>query len=318
MSGILIYSEVEETALGLLTIGKSLSTKLDKALSVALLGNETPDQVETYFSHGAIHAYIGSDSALTHFQASVYAEALAQVVTLVKADIILIGSTRRGRELAPRLAQKLSAGCVTDAVHLSLQDQHLVIERRAFGGNTVSTRVIKSPQQIITVMPKIYNAEPGDICEGEIIPVSLDLVPSSTRVLELRPKKAGGANIEDAEVLICIGRGLNNKEDLALIQTLADTHGGMIGCTRPISHDLHWLTEDQMVGLSGKEVSPRLCVAIGISGQIQHTVGMMNAEMIVSINKDANAPIFGISDYGIIGDLYEVVPMLIERIQHDL
>jgi electron transfer flavoprotein alpha subunit len=315
MNGIIVYSELEETALGLLTKGRELASELNKPLSVALLGNLAGGQVDTYFAHGATQAYIGDDPGLTHFQARTYASALVQVVAQAEADIILIGSTRRGRELAPRLAQKLSAGCVTDALSLSCKDNRLVVERRALGGNTVSAKVVTSQQQVIAVMPKLYDAEPGTASAGEVIPVSLELDQPTTRVLERRPKEAGFANLEEAEILVGVGRGLNDKGDLSMIQSLVDSVGGMLGCTRPISHEDHWLPEDQMVGLSGKESSPHLYLAIGISGQIQHTVGIMNAKVIVAINNDKNAPIFKIADYGIVGDLYQVVPKLIERLQ---
>ena len=317
MSGILIYSEIEETALGLLTKGRELASELNKPLSVALLGDLAGGQSDTYFAYGAARAYIGDDSALTHFQARLYASALAQVVAQAEADIILIGSTRRGRELAPRLAQKLSAGCITDAISLSCQDNRLVVERRALGGNTISAKVITSRQQVIAVMPKLYDAEPMTGGAGEVIPVSLELEPPTARVLERRSKEAGIVNLEEAEVLVCVGRGLDNKDDLTLIQSLVDSVGGMLGCTRPISHEYHWLAEDHMVGLSGKESSPSLYLAIGISGQIQHTVGIMNAKVIFAINNDKNAPIFKIADYGIVGDLYQVVPKLIERLQSE-
>ena len=318
MNGIIVYSESEETALRLLTKGRELASELDKPLSVALLGDLAGCQADTYFAHGATQAYIGDDPALTHFQARTYASALAQVVAQAEADIILIGSTRRGRELAPRLAQKLSAGCITDAIGLTCQDDRLVVERRALGGNTVSTKVITSPQQVVAVMPKLYDPEPGTAGGNEVIPVSLDLEQTTTRVQEQRSKKAGVANLEEAEILVGVGRGLNDKDDLSMIQSLVDSMGGMLGCTRPISHEDHWLPEDQMIGLSGKESNPQLYLAIGVSGQIQHTVGIMNAKVIVAINNDKNAPIFKIADYGIVGDLYQVVPKLIDRLQREL
>jgi electron transfer flavoprotein alpha subunit len=182
----------------------------------------------------------------------------------------------------------------------------------------VSAKVITSRQQVIAVMPKLYEAEPVNGGAGEIIPIALELQGPTIRVLERRPKEAGIVNLEEAEVLVCVGRGLSDKGDLSLIQSLVDSVGGMLGCTRPISHEYHWLAEDQMVGLSGKESNPRLYLAIGISGQIQHTVGVMNAKVIVAINNDKNAPIFKIADYGIVGDLYQVVPKLTERFQSEV
>jgi electron transfer flavoprotein alpha subunit len=314
MSGILVYSELEATALGLLTKGRELAAGLGKPLTVALLGEGAASQADACFAHGATRAYVGNDPSLTVFQAGVYAAALAQIADGAQADIVLMASTQRGRELAPRLAQKLSSGCVTNATNLSLEDGRLVTERRALGGNTVSRETITSPQQVIAVMPRLFDAQPGGEGRGEIIEVTLALEPSTTRLVERRPKEAGGVHVEGAEVLVCIGRGLSEESDLPMIQNLADVLGGVVGCTRAISHEYHWLSEEQMVGLSGKVSSPNLYIGIGISGQIQHTVGIMDSSVIVAINKDKNAPIFKMADYGIVGDLYQVVPRLIEQL----
>ena len=318
MSGILVYSELEQTTLGLLSKGRELAVELGKSLAVALLGDEA-QWADACQAHGASQVYVGSDPALDVFQASTHASALAQIVAQAEADVILTGSTRRGRELAPRLAQKLSAGCVTDAISLSVQDERLVVERRALGGNTVSASVITSPQQVIAVMPKLFDPEQGDLDAepgkaGAVVNVDLTLDPPATRLVERRPKAAGAVNVEEAEVLICVGRGLAEEGDLALIQDLAEALGGVVGCTRPLSHEYHWLSEDQMIGLSGKLSSPRLYIGLGISGQIQHTVGILDSKVIVVINSDKNAPMFKIADYGIVGDLKQVVPRLIEQL----
>jgi electron transfer flavoprotein alpha subunit len=318
MSGILVYSEVEQIALALLTKGRELAAELGKPLAVALLGEDAAEWADTCFAHGASQAYVGNDPALAVFQASTFGTALTQIVTQAKADIILMASTRRGRELAPRLAQKLSAGCVVDAIDLSVQDGRLVTQRRALGGNTVAAETITSPQQVIAVMPNLYDPLPGAEGEGTTVEVTLKLEPSATTLVERRPKEAGGVDIEGAEVLICIGRALGQESDLQMIQDLAKRLGGVIGCTRAISHEYYWLPEDQMVGLSGKVSSPSLYIGIGLSGQIQHTVGILDSKIIVAINKDKNAPIFKIADYGIVGDLYRVVPKLLEQLQSEM
>jgi electron transfer flavoprotein alpha subunit len=314
MSGILVYSENKSTLLGLLTRGRELAADMGQPLAVALLGAESAAWADECFAHGAALAYVGDDPALEVFQARTYAAALAQILAQAESDIILTGATRRGRELAPRLAQKLAAGCVTDAVNLYLQDGRLVIERRALGGNTVAANVISSPQQVIAVMPKLYEAQPGGDAAGEVVQVALTLEPPATRLVERRPKEGGAANVEEAEVLICVGRGLSEKGDLALINELAEKLGGVVGCTRPLSHEYFWMSEDLMVGLSGKIASPRLYLGIGLSGQIQHTVGIMDSKVIVAINSDKNALIFKTADYGIVGDFKEVVPKLIEQL----
>lgn len=314
MSGILVYSELASTALGLLTKGRELAAGLGKPLAVALLGEGAASQADACFAHGASRAYVANDPALAVFQAGVYGAALAQIVDRAGADIVLTASTRRGREFAPRLAQKLSAGCVTEATGLSLQDGRLVTDRRALGGNTVSRETITSPKQVIAVMPRIFDAQPGGEGVGEVVQVALELQPPGTKLVERRPKESGGVNIEEAEVLVCIGRGLSEEGDLAMIQNLADMLGGVVGCTRALSHEYHWLSEEQMVGLSGKVASPDLYIGIAISGQIQHTVGILDSKVIVAINKDKNAPIFKMADYGIVGDLYQVLPRLVEQL----
>lgn len=142
----------------------------------------------------------------------------------------------------------------------------------------------------------------------------MDLPAPRLKVVELKPKPAATVDIEAAEVLVTVGRGVARKEDLALVEALAAALGGEVGCTRPLSHDLHWLLESRMVGISGKRASPRLNVALGLSGQIQHSVGIMGAKLIVAVNKDKSAPIFQLADYGVVGDLYEVVPALLEEL----
>jgi electron transfer flavoprotein alpha subunit len=237
-------------------------------------------------------------------------------------DVILIGSTLRGREVASRLAQKLEAGCITDANGLRAENGQLVATRYALGGNTISTQVIQSTPtsggdlQVIAVMPQTFEARLlGVRNEGQVIEVELKLAPSPVKTVERRAKLAGSVNVESAQVLVCIGRGVGAQQDLDMIQALADALGGVVCCTRPISHDRQWLPEDQMVGISGKMSSPRLYLGIGVSGQIQHAVGVMGSKVTVAINSDKNAPIFKLADYGVVGDLYQVVPRLIERLK---
>jgi electron transfer flavoprotein alpha subunit len=318
MSRILVYSELQSATLGLLTKGRELAAGLGKPLAVALLGEGAAARADACFAHGASRAYVGNDPALSVFQAGTYATALAQIVNRAQADIVLMASTCRGRELAPRLAQKLAAGCVTDATSLSFEDGRLVTERRALGGNTIARETITSSHQVIAVMPRLFDAQPGGEGGGEITQVDLALEPSATQLVERRPKEAGGVDIEGAEVLVCIGRGLSEESDLPLIQNLAEALGGVVGCTRAISHEYHWLSEEQMVGLSGKVANPSLYIGIAISGQIQHTVGILDSKVIVAINKDKNAPIFKVADYGVVGDLYQVVPRLIEQLSEGL
>lgn len=312
MKGVLVYSERESVALELLTFAAGLA----QPVSVALLGQEAADWASSCFAHGAQRAYTCADPSLADPQADVISEALAQIAKLADVDVILIGSTLRGREVASRLAQKLEAGCITDAIGLRAENDQLIATRYALGGNTLSTEVIRSTLQVIAVMPQTFEAIPlgaGD--GGRVIEAALRLAPSPVKTVKRRAKVAGSVNVESAQVLVCIGRGVGAQQDLDMIQSLADALGGVVGCTRPISHDRHWLPEDQMIGISGKMSSPRLYVGVGVSGQIQHTVGVMGSKVTVAINSDKNAPIFKLADYGVVGDLYQVVPRLIEKLQ---
>lgn len=311
MSGVLVYSERKSVALELLTFAATLQ----QPVAVALFGSQSAAWADDCFAHGAGKAYVSDDPALADLQSDVVSEALAQIVKQVGADVILVGSTLRGREVAGRLAQKLGAGCTTDANGLRVENGQIVATRYALGGNTVSTQVVKSAQQVVAVMPQTIQAVPTGSGSGEIVQASLALSPSPVKTVERRPKEAGSVNVESAQVLVCVGRGVDAQKDLAMIQALADTLGGVIGCTRPISHDKHWLSESQMIGISGKTSSPRLYLGVGLSGQIQHTVGIMGAKITVAINKDKNAPVFKMADYGIVGDLYEVVPKLTEKLK---
>jgi electron transfer flavoprotein alpha subunit len=311
VSGVLVYSERKSVTLELLTFGATLPPPT----AVALLGADAAAWTDDCFAHGADRAYAGDGPALADLPPDVVAEALSQIVEQAGADVVLIGSTLRGREVAGRLAQKLGAGCTTDANGLRVEDGRIVATRYALGGNTIATQVIRSARQVVAVMPQTVEAAPTGTGGGEVVPAALALSPSPLQTVERRPKEAGSVDVESAEVLLCVGRGLDSQEDLGMIQALADVLGGVVGCTRPVSHDNHWLPESQMVGISGKTSSPRLYVGVGVSGQIQHAVGIMGSRITVAINKDRSAPVFQVADYGIVGDLYEVVPKLTERLK---
>lgn len=312
MTGVLVYSERKPVALELLTFAAGLG----RPVAVALLGAGAGAGADECFAHGAGRAFVADAPGLAGLPADVVAAALAQIAEQADADLLLVGSTLRGREAAGRLAQKWGAGCITDANGLRVEEERIVASRYALGGNTVAEQVITSPRQVIAVMPQTVEAAasaPG--ASGEVVQVALAPEPSAVTLVERRPKETGSVDVESADVLVCVGRGIDKQEDLALAEALAAALGGVVGCTRPVSHDRHWLAESQMIGISGKASSPRLYVGVGVSGQIQHAVGITGARVTVAINKDRNAPVFKVADYGVVGDLYEVVPKLTERLK---
>jgi len=314
MSEILVFCDRDDVAFELLSWGREHKDSLGAELAAAVLGDRAEARANDYFTHGADKVYLAKDDILTEFHTDVFAEALYQIARDYQVELLLIGSTRRGKELAPRIAQKWGAGCVTDAINVNLKDGEILIDRYSLGGNTIASAFITTPKKVISVMPKAFALGEKEAKKGEVINVTLKLKEPRLKIEERREKKGESVNLEDAEALVCVGRGLSKREDISLIEKLAKALNAEIGCTRPLSHDWQWFSEEREVGLSGKKCKPRLCVSIGISGQIQHTVGIRDSKIIVAINKDKNAPIFTVADYGIVSDLYEVVPKIIDRI----
>jgi electron transfer flavoprotein alpha subunit len=307
---ILVFSEKDEIAYELLSAAAELRPR------ACLLGSKVEEaRALKCFAWGADKVYIGEDHALGNFYVETYAEALYQVMQRGSIDLLLLGLTKRGKELAGRVAQKLGAGCITGAINLKFSSDGIIAERYSLGGNTIAEETIKTEKKVIAVMPRTFKPQRQDKDKGEIIKVDLALDEPKVKIISREEKKGEAVNLEEAEVLVCVGRGLAKKEDLKLIEDLASALRGEVGCTRTLSSDYRWLSEERLVGMSGKRCKPKLSISIGISGQIQYSVGIMGSKVIVAINKDKDAPIFKIADYGIVGDLYQVVPKLTEKIK---
>lgn len=310
---ILACSETSEGAFELLTKGRELAKALGLELAAVVFGNNESN-CQPYFEYGAQKAILVPQDSYVRLDAETYASILFEISKETGTDILLLRSSRLGKETAGRVAQKLQAGCITDAIGVEAKGSDLVVSRYALGGNTVSSEVIKSPKKVISFMPRTFEAQKGP-GQGEVVKLDLKLPKTRVELVEQRKKTGESVDIEAAETLICVGKGIANKEDLAMVNELTSLLGGELGCTRALSSDYHWISEDRMVGISGKRCKPKLHVSIGVSGQIQHTVGVMSSKLIVAINKDREAPIFKIADYGIVGDLYQIVPKLIEKIK---
>jgi electron transfer flavoprotein alpha subunit len=315
MSEILVYSYGTETALELVSASKAFAGELGATVGAALLGEGAAAKSGEYFAYGADKVYVSEHPALTDFYVGTYAEALKQIAESGDVEFLLIGSSKRGKELAGRVAQKLGAGAVTDANAVRVKDGNLEADRYSYGGNTVASQVVSTAKKVISVMPKTFELGPREDKQGEVVNVDLDLEDPPVKVVERRDKAGDEVNLEEAEMLICVGRGIQAKEDLAMVEELAGLLGAEIGCTKTPASDWEWFSEERMVGLSGKKCKPSLYVSIGISGQIQHTVGVIDSKIIVTVNKDENAPIFNITDYGIVGDYADVVPKLNEKLK---
>ena len=312
---IWVFSEQPQQTFELLGKGKELAKELGSDL--VTLAN-TQSNADEYVKHGADKVLLVNNPLLAEFHVDTYTDALSELANEHKPEAILIGSTRNGLELAPRLAERLKTGCVTEVtkIELDADKKFLLMERVTMGGNLNETHISRSKPQIATVPKGLFSQNPPDPSpKGQVITAEPKIKPPATKLLEKKPKEVKGVKLADASIIVSFGRGIRKKEDLGLIEEFAKVVGGAIGCSRPIAEDLRWLPEEQYIGLSGQKVNPKLYVACGISGQIQHLTGIRNSKVIVSINNDPKAPIFEFSDYGIVGDLYVVLPILTDALR---
>jgi electron transfer flavoprotein alpha subunit len=314
--GVWVFSEMQQLSLELLGKGRGLADQLGTHLAAVSIGSS--EEAQKLIQHGADKVFSISDPALKTFQVDTYTDALTALATEHKPDVLLIGATRSGLELAPRLAERLKTGCVTEATRLEpdAEKNYILIDRVTMGGNLAETQISRSKPQIATIPKGLFSALPADTSrKGEAIKVEPKIKPPSTKLIETKPKPAKGVKLVDAPVIVSFGRGVRKKEDIALIEQFAQAVGGVVGCSRPIAEDLRWLPEEQYIGLSGQKVSPKLYFALGISGQIQHLTGIRNSRIIVAVNNDPKAPIFEFSDYGIVADLYQLIPAFTEAMK---
>lgn len=313
MEGIWILAENQQQTLELLNKGQELARDLDLNLSTFSTSRILADD---YIAHGADEVYLLPPLPEKEVW-SAYVVAIAEQASQFLPAVILIAGTMRGREMGARLAQKLNAGLCSGCININLNHDtgQVEMERLIYGGTAVQTVVCTTTPQMATIAPRTFDPAPfqeghqGQISEVLFVP------ESAVKVQEQRSALCSDADLARARVIVCAGRGIEGKADLEMIQQLARTVDGQVGCTRPISEELHWLPEDSCIGLSGKQVKPELYIGVGVSGQIQHTTGIRDSKVILAINRDENAPIFDVSDFGIIGNLYEAVPALIKELE---
>lgn len=303
---IFAFSEDVETAFEILAKGREIADALKSEL--AAISIEGHGKEEIYIPYGVDKVY-SIDSGL---QADLIVECISSLINQHKLEILLIGGTRLGKEVVPRIAQKFGVGCATDCIDFSLAKGELIVKRFVLGGRFIATQRFLRKPQVVTIPPRRFEKKLDKDRKGEIIKSSIELAEPKVRILEIKKKTPEALRIEEASIIVSAGRGLKKKEDLKLVESLAKTLGGALGCSRSVAADLKWLPEEHWVGLSGHKVKPKLYIAIGISGQAQHIAGIRDSKTILAINNDPNAPIFKACDYGIVGDLYEVVPKLIE------
>jgi electron transfer flavoprotein alpha subunit len=314
---VLVYSDDKNLTIELLNKGSELAKQMNKKLIAVNIGKD--DFSKEYIAHGADQVLV-VETDLDNFKAEEFTEILEKIIKETNSETILIGSNKNGKELAPRLAARFETGCITDCTNIYFKNNTLETERIVYSGNGVAIEKFNSKPYIVTIPSKVFDPLPKDEKRsGETIKKKFDVEKSPSMIVKVQEMKTEGVNVEDAEIIVSCGRGFKNKEDIKIIEELAEViKGRTVGCSRPIAADLKWLSEDHWIGLSGHKVKPKLYIACGISGQIQHIAGMRDSGVIVAINKDPEALIFKSADYGIVGDLYQVVPKLTSAIKEKM
>lgn len=316
---VLVFSDDKNLSLELLNKGSELAKELNKNVTAVIVGKSDDALAEEYISHGADKVFI-AETDIDSFKAEECAGILENVLKETGDEIVLVGSNKNGKDIASRLAGRLDAGCVIGCTNLYLKDKKLTAERVVYSGNAIAVEQFNSKPSIVTIPSKVFDPLTKDNKRtGDIVKKKFDVEKSASKVLKIQETQAGDVNVEDAEIIVSCGRGFKSKDDIKLVSELAEVlKGRTVGCSRPIAADLKWLSEDHWIGLSGHKVKPTLYVAVGISGQIQHIAGMRDSGIIVAINKDPEALIFKSADYGIIGDLYEVLPKLTSAVKEKM
>lgn len=328
-SGIFIWGECEEkdkrivpkkVVRELIAQGRKLADKLDQDLTVIVLGDGKLTGLEALITYGADSVMRCQHKLLGSYTTDSFTNVISAIISKEKPSVFLFGATPHGRELAPRIAARLHLGLTADCTGLEINDNGELIQTRpAFGGNIMAS--IISPYtrpQMATVRPNVFSfGDPDNSRRGEIVDFKVVLSPAAirTKVVAIeRLRDEREVSIEDADIIVSAGRGCQKKENLKLIQELADALGGVTAGSRAIV-ELDWIPHTKQVGQSGLTVGPQLYIAIGISGAIQHLVGMSSAKTIIAINKDQDAPIFKVSDLGIVGNAMEILPVLIRELK---
>jgi len=317
--GVLVYCESQggklaPVAAQMLGAGSRLVSALGGELSAVLIGSTAGNLAQEAISSGAQKVYVVEDPVLKDFASEPYLIALEQVVRQAAPEIVLLGQTSEGRELAPWLAFHLDSGATMDCTALEVDpaSKRLLMTRPVYGGNAQAVQVCEKNPKIVTVRIKAMSALPADNSrQGEVINVSVAIDPAAlkTRVVERKIETASGVKLEDARVVVAGGRGMGGAEGFKQLQEMAVVLKGAVGATRPPC-DKKWITDTQQIGLTGKVVSPDLYIAVGLSGASQHLSGFSSSRVIVAINKDPEANIFKFAGYGIVADWKAVIPAL--------
>ena len=326
-----VDNELSGIAFELLGKAKDLAADLDAKVAAVLVGSDVKGLADQLAEYGADKVIVVDDPELKDYRTEPYTHALASVINEFKPEIMLVGATAIGRDLGPRVSARVATGLTADCTVLEIGDfplnpipgkeqkhKQLLMTRPAFGGNTIATIACPDNRpQMATVRPGVMQKiEPIKGAKAEVIEYNPGFVPNKNyvEILEIVKNVADVVDIMDAKILVSGGRGVGSPENFKILEDLAEVLGGTVSCSRAVV-DSGWKPKDLQVGQTGKTVRPNVYFAIGISGAIQHVAGMEESDIIVAINKDEDAPIFDVADYGVVGDLNKIVPALTAKIK---
>ena len=333
--GVFVFAQQVDNVLSNISFelvgeGKRLAQKLDTQVTAVLIGSGVAGLVDELAAYGADRVIVVDDKELEVYRTEPYAHALASVINEYKPEIMLVGATAIGRDLGPTVSARVATGLTADCTLLEIGDfpvtpmpgkeqkpNQLLMTRPAFGGNTIATIACPDNRpQMATVRPGVMQKlEKNPGAKAEVINYNPGFTRNNkyTDVLEVVKEVSNIKDIMDAKILVSGGRGVGSAENFKMLEELAEVLGGQVSCSRAVV-DSGWLPRDLQVGQTGKTVRPTVYFAIGISGAIQHVAGMQDSDYIIAINKNESAPIFEVADYGIVGDLYKVIPAIIEEL----
>lgn len=329
-----VDNELSGIAFELIGKAKELAADLNTEVTAMLLGSGVKGLADQLAEYGADKVIVVDDPELKDYRTEPYTHAVASIINEYKPEIVLVGATAIGRDLGPRVSARVQTGLTADCTVLEIGDfpinpipnqeqkhNQLLMTRPAFGGNTIATIACPDNRpQMATVRPGVMQKrEPVAGAKAEVIEFNPGFTPNDkyVEILDIVKEISDTVDIMEAKILVSGGRGVGSKENFQILQDLADVIGGTVSCSRAVV-DSGWMPKELQVGQTGKTVRPSVYFAIGISGAIQHTAGMEESDIIVAINKDENAPIFDVADYGIVGDLNKVVPKLTEALKAEM
>lgn len=304
--------KLKRFAFEVVTTAVKLANELKFEKEAIVVGNDISNinEIGNYGITKIVHL---KNDKLANYSSTGYAQVIANYVKEADADFLLLSNTALGKDLAPYLAAKLNAGLIVDAVNLDTSTGELIVTRPVYAGKALVDVKFKSPKKILTIRPNIFKATSNNGSTPEVTFKEVSPSNLKSRVTSFK-KSEGKLDVAEADIIVSGGRGMKGPENFHLIEKLAEALGGAVGASRAVV-DAGWRPHREQVGQTGKTVSPTLYIACGISGAIQHLAGMSSAKYIVAINKDKDAPIFNIADYGIAGDIFEIIPALTEEVK---